>query len=74
MALLDEEKRDLLALVRSEAFRTDMELLARSRLRFFFSGNEVDTDRVLRFLCFYNAFLGHVQREFRPILDGLMKL
>lgn len=74
MALSEEEKRELLSLARSESLRRDMELLRRSRLRFFFSGNEVDPDRVIRFLCAYNAFTGHVRREFRPIADRVMKL
>lgn len=74
MALLDEEKQELLSLARSDRFREDLELLARSRLRFFFSGDEVDTDRVVRFLCFYNTFIGHAQREFRPLLERVMKL
>ncbi len=70
----DEEKQELLDLARSESFRRDMELLACSRLRFFFSGDEVDTDRVVRFQCAYNALIGHIQREFRPIVDRIMKL
>lgn len=74
MVLSNEEKRELLSLARSERFRTDMEILSRSRIGFFFSGGEVDPDRVLRFLCAYNALIGHIQREFRPIVDRLMKL
>lgn len=74
MVLLDEEKQELLSLARSDRFREDMELLARSRLRFFFSGNEINTDRVVRFLCAYNILIWHVQREYRPIVDGVMKL
>jgi hypothetical protein len=74
VTLSEEEKRELLSVARSESFRRDMEVLCRSRVRFFFSGDEVDTDRVVRFLCAYNAFIGHVRREFRPMVDRVMKL
>jgi hypothetical protein len=74
MSLDEEEKKELQRLARSRSLREDLEKLARSRHRIFFSGDAVDTDRVLEFLCEYNAFIHHAPRKFRPIVDRLMKL
>jgi len=70
----EAEKQGLREMASSPGLGEDMERLARCRRDFFLRDGAVDTDRVLEFLCGYNAFINHVPKKFRRMNDHNMKL
>ncbi len=74
MSLGEAEKEEMRTLAGSSQLREEMAMLAATRSRAFFREGEVDSDRLLAFLCDYNEFINHTPKKFQRIIDDTMKL
>ena len=74
MRLTEEAKESMRGAVRSESLRLDMEYLREQRANPFMVNGEVDTDRVIEFLQFYNEFMNHPRKENWEFIERNMKL
>ena len=74
MKLTEEEKQGMLEESRSESLREDMAHLRELNAGSFIVNGEVDTDRVIEFLQFYNEFLNHPVKVEWEFIERNMKL
>ena len=74
MRLTEEAKRSMLEESRSESLRNDMAYLRELTAGSFMLNGEVDADRMVEFLQFYNEFLNHPVKEDREFIERDMKL
>lgn len=74
MRLAEKAKLSMLEDSRSESLRNDMAYLRELNSGSFMVNGEVDTDRVIEFLQFYNEFLNHPVKEGLEFIERDMKL
>jgi hypothetical protein len=74
MALSEQEKAELLAVVSSPSMKADSQRLQEERINPFVIDGVVDCDRVLEFLTEFNEFLGHPVNEHWRFVEKDMKL
>jgi hypothetical protein len=74
LKLSEEEKAELRTSARSAKLRDDLMRLAQNHFNPVLVNGQVDMDRLLTFLDECNAFFGHRQKPFLPMIDKDMRL
>jgi hypothetical protein len=72
--LSPESERELLEFARSKSFRKDMEILRSRWQNVFIKDGIADADAYIEFVTQFNEFINHEPKQFRKIIDRVMKL
>ena len=74
MKFSKKEKEELLRLSQSSSLKADMRYVSAHRHNPLIVDGKVDLDGFITFLTYYNEFINHKPKPFKPIIDRIMKL